>query len=187
MLVRRLMTTLSWLCYFCMQPLPSAYKSSHALLVRRGVSLWTDVHPSHPSPTPSTSHQCLASKIKQTFLSTNLAYLLAFVWWAPKPHLWVTVPTHHRWESTLFLGLYSNADFWGRHSLGTLSEIPTTPPTFPFYFSPQHLSPPNISIYLSWLFIVSLPPTKIRVTWGSCILVILFTILFPVPRTVIVH
>ena len=102
MLVRQLMTNLSWLCCFCMQPLPSAYKSSHALLVRRGVSLWTDVYPSHPSSTPSTPHQCLASEIKQTFLSTNLAYLLAFVRWSPGPHFCVTVPTHHRWESTLF-------------------------------------------------------------------------------------
>ena len=53
-------------------PLPTLYKSSHPLLLRGGgVSLWTDV--CHPPPC-----QLLASEIKQTFLSTNLACLLAF-------------------------------------------------------------------------------------------------------------
>ena len=42
-----------------------------------GVGHWTDVH--HPS------HQLLASEIKQTLLSTNLACILAFEWLAALP------------------------------------------------------------------------------------------------------
>ena len=62
-------------------PLPrpttdSVIKSSHPLLVgsreEGGISLWADVY--HPPPSP----QLLASEIKQTFLSTHLACLLAF-------------------------------------------------------------------------------------------------------------
>ena len=52
-----------------MQPPPSANNSSHPLLISGGVSLRTDVHPRPQLP---------ASEIKQTFLSTRLASLLAF-------------------------------------------------------------------------------------------------------------
>ena len=68
-----------WLCCFCMQPPLSIYKSSWPLIVKEGgVRLWTGVH--IPAP------QLLASKIKQTSLSTNLASLLAFERWAARPH-----------------------------------------------------------------------------------------------------
>ena len=67
-------------------PLPTLYKSSHPLLLRGGgVGLWTDV--CHPPPC-----QLPASEIKQTFLSTNLACLLAFEWWAARhPHAYLSV------------------------------------------------------------------------------------------------
>ena len=67
-------------------PPPSVYKTSCPTGSQGGwwgVSLWTDV--CHPPP------QLPASEIKQTFLSTNLACLLAF--WAASsqtPHLLVT-------------------------------------------------------------------------------------------------
>ena len=70
-------------------------KSSHPLLVRRGAGLWTDVRP------PST--QLLASEIKQSFLSINLACLLAFKQQAagplphpPPPHTHTHTHTHAR-------------------------------------------------------------------------------------------
>ena len=47
----------------------------------RGISLWMDVH----SP-PLTHPQLPIFEIKQTFLSTNLAYLLALEWHAARPH-----------------------------------------------------------------------------------------------------
>ena len=43
----------------------------------RGVGLWTGVRPPPQLP---------ASQTKQTFLSTNLASLLPFEWWAARPH-----------------------------------------------------------------------------------------------------
>ena len=56
----------------------------------RGVGLWTP-----PSPPPTPDPQLLASEMRQTFLSTNLAFLLAFEWQAAaplRPTLLVTKP-----------------------------------------------------------------------------------------------
>ena len=64
-------------------PPPSAYKISCSLLVDwqcgegGRVSLWTGVH-NHPHPA--------ASKLKQTFLSTNFASLMAFKQRVARPH-----------------------------------------------------------------------------------------------------
>ena len=60
-------------------PLSLSIKCSHPLLWT-DVSLWTDV--CHPPPTP----QLLASEIKQSFLSTSLACLLAFEQQAARLH-----------------------------------------------------------------------------------------------------
>ena len=85
MLVRPLMNNLKMTVrYDCAvsacNPSPdSIYENSHPLLWT-DVSLWTDV--CHPSPTP----QLLASEIKQTFFSTNLACLLAFEQQAVRLH-----------------------------------------------------------------------------------------------------
>ena len=58
-------------------PLPQPIKSLAHWLSVRGVGLWTGSTPPPRLP---------ASKIKQTFLSTNLASLLAFEWRAAWPH-----------------------------------------------------------------------------------------------------
>ena len=85
MLVRPLMTNLKMTVLFLhvAHLSHSVYKSSHPLLgewAAEGVGLWTDVcHPPHKLP---------ASDINQTFLSANLARLLAFEWQAARP------PTH---------------------------------------------------------------------------------------------
>ena len=82
MLVRPLMTSLKitirddCAVSACSSPLPTVYKCPHPLLVGR------EGEESAFGQTPTTlSHahpQLQASEIKQTFLSTNLAYLLAF-------------------------------------------------------------------------------------------------------------
>ena len=64
-------------------PLSLSIKSSHPLLWT-DVSLWTDV--CHPPPTL----QLLASEIKQSFLSTYLACLLAFEQQAARLHVPLT-------------------------------------------------------------------------------------------------
>ena len=71
-----------------------------------GLSLWTDVR--HP-PLP----QLPASEIKQTFLSTNLGYLLAFEW--PEldpPHIpfssksmWILESCYFVDDTSLFLNI----------------------------------------------------------------------------------
>ena len=58
------------------------------LPVVRGYSLWTDVCPPPP--------QLLKSEIKQAFLSTKLACLLAFELWAARPHNLLTSSEFHR-------------------------------------------------------------------------------------------
>lgn len=65
---------------------PSVYKISSSLIVDcqrgegGGVSLWAGVH-NHPHPA--------ASKLKQTFLSTNSASLMAFKLQVARPHSWL--------------------------------------------------------------------------------------------------
>ena len=68
-----------WLCCFCMQPPPSFRKSSYPRLSRE----WSRLLDRGP---PCYTPWLLASKIKQTFLSTNLASLSAFERWAAGPH-----------------------------------------------------------------------------------------------------
>ena len=65
---------------FCTRPPLSVYKSPRPTGCWCGGSgsLNRRLHVPHP--------QLLASEIKQTFLSTNLAFLLAFGWWAARPH-----------------------------------------------------------------------------------------------------
>ena len=64
-----------------MEPATSVYKSSSPL-TGEGVSLWTGVHPPHTC-------RLLASRIKQTLLSTNLVYLFTFQQWAVRSHFWL--------------------------------------------------------------------------------------------------
>ena len=68
-------------------PLPRCiHKCSHPLLVSGGVGLWTDVCQLTP--------RLPASEIKQTFLSTNLACLLAFEQQAAGPHHILSISTN---------------------------------------------------------------------------------------------
>ena len=62
---------------FACSPLPLSIKALAPWLSGRGVGLWTGICPRPRLP---------ASKIKQTFLSTNLASLLAFERPAAGPH-----------------------------------------------------------------------------------------------------
>ena len=113
MLVRPLMTNCKMIVRdvsACSPPPHSIHKCSHSLLVSGGVGLWTDV--CQPPP------RLPASEIKQTFLSTNLACLLAFEWraarhwctflvtldhkyvsWAPKAHVSRFKASRNRWAS----------------------------------------------------------------------------------------
>ena len=78
-LVRPLMTTPEedcqhWRGCFCLEPPPSVYKGSCPVVARAG---------RQPLDRDQLSfHQLPASEIKQTFLSFNLAWLLAFEQWA---------------------------------------------------------------------------------------------------------
>ena len=68
---------------------PSIYKSSCPTGCQRGgAGFRTDVHLTPPH------FQSLASKIKQTFLSTNLACLLAFEQQAARPHHILSISTN---------------------------------------------------------------------------------------------
>ena len=73
--------------YFCLQKLlPCWLLRQVAGGWRAGrIGLWTDVH--HPLP-PT---QLPASEVKQTFLSTNLAYFLAFEQQAARYHIFLSV------------------------------------------------------------------------------------------------
>ena len=101
MLVRTLMTNLKMTvrddCAFlhvAPLPTPTVYRGSHPLLVKGGHPLDKFCHP------PA---KLLASEIKQTFLSTSLACLLAFEWGAARHTspsrnlLSVTVPPDLVW------------------------------------------------------------------------------------------
>ena len=71
----------SWLCFSARSPLPLPREAlAHWLSGRWGNGLWTGVHLPHWLP---------ASKIKQTFLSTNLASLMAFERQAARPYFWL--------------------------------------------------------------------------------------------------
>ena len=65
---------------FCTRPPLSVYKSPCPTGCWCGGSGSLNRHLHVPHP------QLLVSEIKQTFLSTNLAFLLAFGWWAARPH-----------------------------------------------------------------------------------------------------
>ena len=65
----------SRLCCFCMEPPLSVYKSSCPLIITGG---------SWPLGRRLPDSPLLTSKIKQTSLSTRLATLLAFEWWAAR-------------------------------------------------------------------------------------------------------
>ena len=65
----------SWSCCFYMYPPHFVYKSSCSTSCQSGRSQPLDRHLS-PSPGP----QLPSSEIKQTFVSTNVAFLLAFEW-----------------------------------------------------------------------------------------------------------
>ena len=71
----------------------SVCKSSHPLLVSGGIGLWTDFH--------RPPHQLPESKIKQTFLSSNLDCLLVF-WTASgqTPHFFGNIMTSDVYTST---------------------------------------------------------------------------------------
>ena len=81
-----------WLCCFCMQPYHphSVYKSSCPTGCRWWG--WGELAFGEMSALPLA--QLTASEIKQTFLSTNMACLLAFRQWAARPttSLLVTTP-----------------------------------------------------------------------------------------------
>ena len=102
MLVRPPMTNLKMTvradcAVFAWGPLLFSIKAlAHWLPVRGGVSLWTDVCPPRP--------QLLASKIKQIFLSTNLACLLVFQQQAVRPYPGVTVLRLIRGREVLLCG-----------------------------------------------------------------------------------
>ena len=85
-----------------MQP-PPVYKSSCPTGCQPGgAGFWTDSHPNPPR------FQLLASEIKQTFLSTNLACLLAFEQPADGPHtLLVTVTAEGLLRGNLVLNAHT--------------------------------------------------------------------------------
>ena len=66
------------------------------------VSFWTGVH---PPPQPLL----LASRIKQTFLSNNLASLLSFEQWATGPRFWLRVCVFVWWTKCLCCCLVANS------------------------------------------------------------------------------
>ena len=103
MLVRPLMTNWRWLLVMTVlflhviplsAPATLSIKALTPCLSWGGVSLCTNVH--HPPPP-----QVTASEKKQTFLSTNLACLLAFEWWADGPPVTHTLPITLSWISHL--------------------------------------------------------------------------------------
>ena len=78
----------------CSQPPTSVYKRSYPPVTSGGewgVSLWTDVCP--------PSAHLPASEIKQTFLSTDLAYFMALGQWAVLPTYPFTTLTLIYWSN----------------------------------------------------------------------------------------